>query len=1187
MFNPSNLYAEKIYAEHPLELWALDDAADYVSLIKESQRDLAIWDVSVLAIDGSTTVDTLFGVYNVTSSFSENTQPIKDTNISKISMTPNAVFDTAKITLTSNTTFVASDDFAIGLSILSNPYTTKVRVGYQIATETPTWSQSLPVVGTLWTPVLSELLAPPASAAKILIEISLVGASIVQTYDFYINGLSLGIMSQEFSGTSLGFDAQDKPVGLADLLAGTAKVLPAKSYSFSEKDGYYTIDGDKSRARNSTVPMVFGALNSTILSKADNENPSLVIPGMGFLNDTGKKFTRTLECWLRINSVATAPRRIIGPIKRPSSDGLYVHGPFLLLKIGSKIKSHYVGEWARPMLIQISMYDNNVDLLVNSETVFSMSVDFSTINFPDANEDWIGFYAYDDIESLEVDCIAIYPYAVPNKVAKKRYIYGQGVVLPESTNTSYGGSSVMVDYSFANYDKNFSFPKDTQWKYGIVDNLYADPHRLSAPTYSPPTLYLGNRTKDAWLTDLQTVQDDTSLTVLKHRAFIKMRPSSSFSDVFPYFLFENVNVLYGSRTQGIYATIELDTLNASDQTVLKIEEITSNRNLEVIANANSIRYVLNNSATPMYTVSGLTGRVAIGLDFDTIRDFSNDAALLFSDTSNLRVTVGGSQESSYDKDLTFTGKIYEFGMLSPSDADRLTNAFFDAESLKNGISKPTTAALFELEYPAYATIVTNMLGVCNLDVAMSGYWEDNVPLSVFKRMINNSDGTTSDSLSILQINVDYPEMNIFSNGVYDTSAAVSKFYVSFQHKLDGSKITPGRTDIAMRSSGSVNISSNWKTERYEVVDGAIISVPDFKDYDLTIDDILLITTIETEIDGIELNPIAIRSFDISSISFADNELRGIGTKYGTKVYPFEKVSGVPVSTKNNQFKIYKSSTPYLYLTSKTGLQLVGDIYQEGNVGYINKGLSIKINENLAPVYSVSSMMMFMKNNQSTFSANKTLMFEITANDLENAPIVLRFFYEPSNSKRTRARISCERKVDNGPFTKYNGITYYWNGNTVAYPEMSTNEWGVLSISFQEFLSLSKIVGTLNVTSNIMLDNVSIYKISETTASSSTTINTWNTAKYGSVKWENVMDTDGFANPTVSTADDNSWFDTYAVVESSLKPVDQTDIYRTYLGTNKVIVDTTDSTTFKALRATNCEYVIYNATEWKTNTLNPI
>jgi hypothetical protein len=44
MSNPSNLYAEKVYSEHPLVLWALDDTVDYKSLISEARRNLAtLW----------------------------------------------------------------------------------------------------------------------------------------------------------------------------------------------------------------------------------------------------------------------------------------------------------------------------------------------------------------------------------------------------------------------------------------------------------------------------------------------------------------------------------------------------------------------------------------------------------------------------------------------------------------------------------------------------------------------------------------------------------------------------------------------------------------------------------------------------------------------------------------------------------------------------------------------------------------------------------------------------------------------------------------------------------------------------------------------------------------------------------------------------------------------------------------
>ena len=45
MSSSSNLYAEKVFAEHPTGLWALDDKADYISLISEQQRNLSSWTI--------------------------------------------------------------------------------------------------------------------------------------------------------------------------------------------------------------------------------------------------------------------------------------------------------------------------------------------------------------------------------------------------------------------------------------------------------------------------------------------------------------------------------------------------------------------------------------------------------------------------------------------------------------------------------------------------------------------------------------------------------------------------------------------------------------------------------------------------------------------------------------------------------------------------------------------------------------------------------------------------------------------------------------------------------------------------------------------------------------------------------------------------------------------------------------
>ena len=38
--SPSNLYAEKVFAEHPLSLWSLDDNADYIALIQSNENPI-------------------------------------------------------------------------------------------------------------------------------------------------------------------------------------------------------------------------------------------------------------------------------------------------------------------------------------------------------------------------------------------------------------------------------------------------------------------------------------------------------------------------------------------------------------------------------------------------------------------------------------------------------------------------------------------------------------------------------------------------------------------------------------------------------------------------------------------------------------------------------------------------------------------------------------------------------------------------------------------------------------------------------------------------------------------------------------------------------------------------------------------------------------------------------------------
>ena len=59
MSQPSNLYAEKVYSEHPTVMWALDDQADYITLITEAQRDIRTgWTVTGASVTSGSAITT-------------------------------------------------------------------------------------------------------------------------------------------------------------------------------------------------------------------------------------------------------------------------------------------------------------------------------------------------------------------------------------------------------------------------------------------------------------------------------------------------------------------------------------------------------------------------------------------------------------------------------------------------------------------------------------------------------------------------------------------------------------------------------------------------------------------------------------------------------------------------------------------------------------------------------------------------------------------------------------------------------------------------------------------------------------------------------------------------------------------------------------------------------------------------
>jgi hypothetical protein len=329
MANPSNLYAEKIFAEHPTVLWALDDVATFVSYVPESVQDLTTWTV--------TNDDALTAFDNDSSPYPK----IKDAPTTLVSgIAAGSVGDSNVVSGLSGTTFSSStEDFVISCWVYSyNSQIKSIELGYkQGASPAVTQLETISVYND-WV-FVSKRFSGSVTDANVVLEINYTTSSDGgEDYDFLINGLSVGYQSEEFGTYSVGVQKTSIP---ADISTTESYGIEAVSYGSTGFPGYYIADEDNVLlAKNTSIPMVYGASSVTKIIENPSAGPSLIIPGFGFLNESGKNVEKTFEAWLRINSNSVTPKRIFGPIN--TQDGLYVNGPFLILKIDDNNIAHYV-----------------------------------------------------------------------------------------------------------------------------------------------------------------------------------------------------------------------------------------------------------------------------------------------------------------------------------------------------------------------------------------------------------------------------------------------------------------------------------------------------------------------------------------------------------------------------------------------------------------------------------------------------------------------------------------------------------------------------------------------------------------------------------------------------------------------------------------------------------------------------
>ena len=1230
MSNPSNLYAEKVFAEHPTGLWALDDRADYISLLSESQRNLSNW-----TIVGGTYV-------NYPQSVDE---PFIDSYVGKITATPTSD-EFASITAISNDIMNLQDfnkylrTFSIGGYFYSeSAYVAGFEIGYQYTDTTS--GQNVThlknydsIINSNWVFISETFDTPPDdSSIRLVFKINFIGGS--ETEDvFLVNGISLGQWSEEFASTSLGVQAINIP---STISLAPQKGVVSKCYGLQELDAYYLVSDNMLKAKNSGIPIVYGTSGLTTLYP-NTDLPSLIIPGSGFLNESGKFKQYTFETWLRINSYSNDRKRIIGPIA--SEDGIYVDGPSIGLKIGNEYGAYYVGEWTRPMLVHMRVGKDTASLVINGQEVISLNYLTESLSLPsmlnsnDKDQDWIGFYAYDDIYPIEVDCVGIYPYIVATAVAKRRFVFGQGVDIPENINTSYSGTSVFIDYSFADYTSNYSYPKIGSWNQAFNDNTSIINKSLSVVSHPLPETILSSKTEEELLLDCKVIQSSDT------RNFLSFRPNTSWNSVSGYLFFKNFDFIK-TPISAFYGCFRLPATSSSVQTLFKIEKENTNSYFLIQLLNNQISYVINYNGTSETIYSPLVAEpgelVDVGLNIPAfVSRFGNPASDFFGSLSDLRMYVGGDKNGL----STFTGKIYNVGVCTAYNFQKIRFLFneigvpiwnedlfavyqnnqlinvdggIDTTSMPpyGGLTDTANGALTGggvvvpeedslLDHVASYTLLPEVVfDTYKLTVSASAYWEDQLPLTYFAESVLDKRGDQYFDLDFIQFNIDYPipsktiaietepepwtyaelsdeygtpiqrtytsldnylftgyndyddlKNKIAKDYRYDTDGSIVKTYVTFQYTELGANQTYyyfTKTERPSRN-GVLIPGSDWMTTKYEVVDNMIIYPPTGVDFN----DLSIVTHIEMNVKDSQTNNVSIKKLSYASQALNESDASPIGTRFGTSIYPYTKTGIYYNFKKNNPFAIYTGSSPYLYLTKTSGIQLKGK-YDP----LVNRGLVIPVNESRAEGFKAIAMQMAVRFDGDYFPYAPTQIFEIQSKDS-----YIKFYMVANDPSGRRAKIYA---IDAKTGLVQNGIGFYWNGKIVKEPIITLQEWGFLGINFMNSLNFSFFEGAVRLTGPLLFNSISYYQSTNLQEVQNVAERPWFRVK---VLGSYPLDWEFWDSPSFN------WNNVLVLSETSYYGVDPSNVYKSYTGTNKIIVDDDRTVNFGEY-----SYTIFTDVKW--------
>lgn len=1089
----SNLYVDKIFSEHPTIVWPMDDEAHYVSYVSETIRQFNpdFWEFE----NGLSTVETT-GQYigpfinSKTSFFSTDTSGT-NYDLASFVATSTASFDFSDFSSINNTfsigCYIRAIDPAYSRDEIFNSSIQSYQIGYRYFDEMLLAEKEVLKTfnsnsSNFWL-FLSENFEKPQASGSFSIVIKVNYYKFSQNLMIALNGLTMGQGCEEFLATSLGAEVTPIP-GLDPSFPG----LPALNYGASlDPFGLggqpgYLLYLDKLMASNTGMPLVFGKKNSIVVNKNDYA-PAAIFPGYGFLNNSHRYSTYTVEFWLKQNKPVYGKRKVFGPLF--SEDGIYLDGDLIFLSVGSSSSSHVLEYPDSPMLIDWIVSENSSKLMINGQQVISIETDSANMILPSgSNKDWIAFFSNNESYYL-VDSLAVYSYAVSSILAKRRFVYGQSVDMPENSNSYFGGNSVVFDGSSSKPANSYAYPNRGKWNQGIYQNIDVSTNSISSPSYSLPDIVFQDfaspgvtGTKEAWYDLIFANQTNDGLSnYFDYQQYVK------------YVWFNRLDIIQDD-VKALYAIFKINQYSLSEEVLLKLENSITKATFSVSIYGDRIFYKFFNGLfeEEVYTDYIYDGRTLfLGIDFDNISEnFSDNVRSFFANKSQLAVYLGGYREYSQNQSQ-FSGGIYRFGLCNefnfnyikdifPSiSSPQYSEEFLDAGDSYFGNDQLTWGAVADggVVYSFNNDVVESMLGhiasytlfpkfypgSMALDIATSSYWEDAIPLSYFAKTRKDIFGQDEYSFDFLQFNSSSISMYPDTQEPYQVDTNSVKYYVTFQDTLFEVRniYSYYQNSIAVNDDRLVVPGDEWTNTKYEVVNGSIVYPPS----GISINDLIIVTHIEIETGGILSNPMSISYLKYSSQALSQDSYNQIPTKFGAAAYPFVKLGAYYNYAANNPIRVSPEISSYLFLNSNSGVEIVNDDRTTSV-----RGISMPINKSLSNIFQVGTVQIFMNFDQNVFPDYPVQIFEI-----ESKNAYWKVYVERSTYSDQRGRIYAINTVS-GAINR--GLGFYINGRLSLQPTITVGHWNAIGIDFYNILDFSSYSGSWRITGPVKFNYATYY-----------------------------------------------------------------------------------------------------------------